>query len=158
MDMGDILYALSITLLMEPLLVSAFFKMDKKAFIISFISNLILNPSMNLALGYIDPDFYYMSLTLFEIMTVIIETLILILLGRKPIMKSLLAVFTANLASFLVGFGLNRIGFDYHVQFVLTMVLLASEVIALSVYLALAFLDVANKEHPSDDRPGQGQR
>ena len=156
--MTDILFALSITLLLEPFLVSVFFRFDKKAFVISYLSNIVLNPAMNLILGQINREYYYMSLTLFEIATILIEAIILFFLLKRKAIRSFLAAISANAVSLGVGLAINQFGIDYHAQFILTNTLLCIDVIALSIYFALLFLDMAKKKDGRNDDAGAGKR
>ena len=155
--MSDILFALSITLFLEPFLVSVFFRFDKKAFVISYLSNIVLNPTMNLILGQISREYYYMSLTLFEIATILIEAIILFFLLKRKAIRSFLAALCANAVSLGVGIAINQLGIDYHAQFILTNVLLCIDVIALSIYFALLFLDMAKKKDGRNDDAGAGK-
>ena len=76
----DILFALSITLLIEPILVSILKKVDYKLFISAFVVNLILNPLMNILLNVLNQDHYYVYLAIFEFSTIILETLIIFII------------------------------------------------------------------------------
>ncbi|MCR5078558.1 MAG: hypothetical protein K6B65_01360 [Bacilli bacterium] len=158
MENLDILFALSITLLIEPIAVYFVFKMEGKAFILSFLYNLLLNPAMNLVLPLLNQDRYYLYLTLFEIATFLLEALLLFLILRKGIVKAILASLLSNLFSLGVGLSFNAMNLPYKVRLILFIAFTTLDIIALGIFLALAFLNVANKEDRGDDRPGKSQR
>ena len=99
-----------------------------------------------------------MSLTLFEIATILIEAIILFFLLKRKAIRSFLAAISANAVSLGVGLVINRFGIDYHAQFILTNILLCIDVIALSIYFALLFLDMAKKKDGRNDDAGAGKR
>lgn len=102
----NFLLPLSITLALETGIYMILKHKDLKLFIVVTIMNLILNPMMNLILLNIPNNYYWLSLSLFEIATVFIESLIVFLFLRKNYAKTLLFAFLANLLSFAIGLSL----------------------------------------------------
>ena len=102
------LLPLSITLALEVGIYMILKHKDLKLFIVVAAMNFILNPLMNLGLYFIyDKTLYWITLSICEVATVFIESLIVYLFMRIKYAKVLLFAFIANLTSFLVGLALN---------------------------------------------------
>ena len=153
----NVLFALSITLMIEPIIVSSMKKFDMKLFITSFGLNVILNATMNCLLIALNQDHYYVYLAIFEFATVIIETLMIFMINKTDLQKTLLFVLLANLASFLVGYILNKVAIYRNVELILTIVfyVIASGFLAFTAVLfALHYED--NKNHQASDNNDNG--
>ena len=99
-----IILPLSITLAVETIIYLSFFRFSKKIFIITSISNIVLNVAMNFGLFYVnDQIVYWTILSLVEITTVVIESLVIFVIGHQKYLKSLLVSLAANVTSFLIG-------------------------------------------------------
>lgn len=105
----SLLFPLSITLLIEPLVSSLSKRFSFFVMITSFVVNLFSNLSMNIVLSFQqDVTIYNIILYSWEIGTVILETLIIFSINKTGFLKTLLFVFLANLASFLIGLLFNQ--------------------------------------------------
>lgn len=97
---------LLLTILTEGLLTALIFRRRKYVYY-SFLCNILTNPTLNLALlvlvNYTGLKYYYTTLAILEIITVIIEAGIWRLLCRFPFLKALSFSLLLNLASFLAG-------------------------------------------------------
>ena len=102
----NILLPLSITLALETGIYMILKHKDLKLFIAVTVMNLILNPAMNIVLLNIANQYYWLFLSIFEVSTVLIESLIVFLFIRKNYAITLLFAFLANLLSFIVGLSL----------------------------------------------------
>lgn len=95
---------LAITLALETGIYMILKHRDLKLFIVASIMNLVLNLSMNIGLYFIkDETIYWVILSISEVSTVMIESLIVYLFTRIKYLKVLLFAFLANLTSFSVG-------------------------------------------------------
>lgn len=109
----SLLFPLSITLLIEPLVSSLSKRFSFFVMITSFVVNLFSNLSMNIVLSFQqDVTIYNIILYSWEIGTVILETLIIFFINKTGFLKTLLFVFLANLASFLIGLLFNQFIFS----------------------------------------------
>ena len=155
----DILFALSITLMIEPIIVSAMKRFNMKLFITSLGLNIILNVTMNLLLYALNQDHYYVYLAIFEFATVIIETLMIFMINKTDLQKTLLFVLLGNLASFLVGIILNKVAIYKNVELILTIVffVITCGLLAFTAVLfALSYED--NKNNKSTNHNDDGNR
>lgn len=100
----NIVLPLAITLALETGVYMILKHRDLKLFIVVSIMNLILNLSMNIGLYFIKDEMtYWLILSISEVSTVLIESLIVYFFMRIKYLKVLLFAFLANLTSFLVG-------------------------------------------------------
>lgn len=77
---------------------------DLKLFIVISIMNLVLNLSMNIGLSFIkDNTIYWIALSISEVATIFIESVVVYLFMKFKYLKVLLFAFLANLLSFIVG-------------------------------------------------------
>ena len=150
----DIIFSLSVTLLIEPSLIWLLTKGNHKTFITSFASNVFLNVGMNVLLLYVvDKQYYYLFLTIFEISTVILETLIIFTINKTDFWKTLLYVFIANLVSFIVGYIFNIFVLDLFVRQILSVIFFifaGSGFIFVFVCFLLSFFKISNSEENND--------
>lgn len=138
----DILLALSITLMVELLIISLFFFKDIKVFISLSLANIVLNLTMNLLIRLMSNDFaYYLFLVLFEIGTVIVEALVLIFICKKSVIKSLLISLLANSSSLSVGLLINSFNPDNKTKMILFITFAVIYTIIFAVNLSFYFLD-----------------
>ena len=138
----DILLALSITLMVELLIISLFFFKDIKVFISLSLANIALNLTMNLLIRLMSNDFaYYLFLVLFEIGTVIVEALVLIFICKKSVIKSLLISLLANSSSLSVGLLINSFNPDNKTKMILFITFVVIYTIIFAVNLSFYFLD-----------------
>lgn len=101
----SILFSLSITLFFETGIYMILKHRDIKLLLIVSVMNLILNPAMNIIFYYAIPDekTYWLALIIAEIMTTLIESVIVFLLMRFKYPKTLLFAFIANATSLAIG-------------------------------------------------------
>ena len=100
----NILLPLSITLAIETGIYMILKHRDLKLFIVVSSMNLILNSSMNIGLYFIqDVTTYWILLTVFEVVTIGLESLILKLFMKFSYLRCLLFSIHANVISFAVG-------------------------------------------------------
>ena len=128
--------ALSITLMVELLVITNFYFKDIRTFLIMSLANMILNVSMNV-LSHFMPNLlgYYIFLISFEIATFIIEALILIFICKKKKVIAFLASFIANAASLGVGLLIYYINPDTKTTIVLIVIFAIIYSLALLVNL-----------------------
>lgn len=153
----DILFALSITLLVEPIIIYLSNLKDYKLFIISFLSNLILNPFMNIALIYLNHDHYYIYLAIFEFSTVILETLIIFFINKNNIRRTLIFVLLANLLSFAIGMMINNLKINHHTEMVIMIIFLSISILSLAFFLILLFFNIFHKKNNTDNNSGDNK-
>lgn len=138
----DILLALSITLMVELLIISLFFFKDIKVFISLSLANIVLNLTMNLLIRLTSNDFaYYLFLVLFEIGTVVVEALVLIFICKKSVIKSLLISLLVNSSSLSVGLLINSFNPDNKTKMILFITFAVIYTIIFAVNLSFYFLD-----------------
>lgn len=156
----DLLFALSITLMIEPIIISSMRKFDLKLFITSLGLNIVLNTTMNFLLIILNQDHYYVYLAIFEFATVIIETLMIFMINKTDLQRTLLMTLLANLASFLVGFILNKVAIYKNVELILTIIffVITCGLLAFTAVLfALHYEDNKNHQATDDDNNGNGE-
>ena len=100
-----ILFPLTITLFIETGIYMILKHRDLKLFLVVSLMNLILNPAMNIIFYFAIPDekTYWLALAIAEILTTLIESLIVFLFMKIKYPKVLLFAFLANAASLVVG-------------------------------------------------------
>ena len=81
---------------------------NMKLFIVVSLLNLLLNPAMNIGLSYInDKTIYWIVLSISEVTTTLIESLVIYLVMRFKYLRVLLFAFIANATSFVIGLSLS---------------------------------------------------
>ena len=81
---------------------------DMKLFIVVSLLNLVLNPLMNVLLSWcIKEEYYWLFLSVFEIFTTLIESLVIWLFIKNKYLRILLFAILANSVSFGVGVALS---------------------------------------------------
>lgn len=99
-----IVFAAALTIALEGWIYNFLKPWSLKLFLITMLMNAILNSAMNLILiNLIDASYYYYFLALFEVLTVIIETLVLFLIFKEGLLRTFLFSLMANLISFSFG-------------------------------------------------------
>jgi hypothetical protein len=145
------LYSLSLTLLVETF-VYLWLKPKSYAFLFAI---LVMNMGLNLTMNFIlmttpNPD-YFASLILYEVLTIVIEALILMMLGialKKAILFSLIA----NLLSYFIGIGMNTINLPVYAYE--TIVLYSMIPITLYISFRL-FQDFFKQPYHSKNKSGK---
>lgn len=100
----NIILPLAITLTLETGIFMILKHRDLKLFIVVSIMNIILNPLMNISLSYVtNKTVYWITLSLAEVLTTFIESLIVYFFLKEKYLKVLLFSFIANATSFIVG-------------------------------------------------------
>ena len=101
----SLIFPLAVTLVIETGAYMILKHRDLKLFLVVSMMNLILNPTMNLVLFLFGTTQinYYIILATSEVLTTIIESLIVFLFMRFKYLKILLFAVIANLSSFLFG-------------------------------------------------------
>ena len=106
----EIFLALVITLAIE---VNTFIFLDRKnifLWLAATAMNIVLNVSMNIILLFIkDAFWYYFTLSTYEIMTFIVEGLIIYFIFKYRFIKCLLVSLIANASSLIVGLIVNQL-------------------------------------------------
>ena len=105
----EIILDLMITLAVE---VNIFIFLERKnifLWLAATVMNIVLNVGMNVLLYYMPTEFWYwFTLWVYEILTFIIEGLIIFFIFKYKLVKCLLVSLIANASSFLVGFTINQ--------------------------------------------------
>ena len=119
----SIVIALMITLAIE-VNIFIFLKRDNiLLWLVASIMNVILNVGMNVLLYFMPTTFWYwFTLSVYEILTLIIEGLIVFLIFKYKFFKCLLVSLIANVASFLVGLLINQFTLNLWLQITLISV------------------------------------
>ena len=103
-----IILPLVITLALETGIYMILKHRDLKLFLVVSGLNIVLNPLMNVCLFALrGSGIYWLSVSTFEILTVLIESLIIFLIMKIKFPKVLLFSFLANALSFGVGISLS---------------------------------------------------
>ena len=103
----NILFPLAITLSIETGIYMILKHKDMRLFIVVSVLNLLLNLGMNFYLSNVSDEFYYwLFLSIYEVLTVIVETLVIFAIFRFKFWKVLLISFIANASSFGIGMAL----------------------------------------------------
>ena len=104
----EIILALMITLAVE---VNIYIFLDRKnifLWLVATIMNIVLNVGMNILLYFMPTEFWYwFTLWIYEILTFIVEGLIIFIVFKYKLVKCLLVSLIANASSFLVGYVIN---------------------------------------------------
>ena len=105
----SIIFPLAVTLVIETGLYMILKHRDLKLFLVVGIMNVILNPTMNIILLQLGdtPLKYWIILIVGEVLTTLIESLIVFLFMKFKYLKILLFAVLANLGSFLIGLALE---------------------------------------------------
>ena len=111
MFVSFIIVPLLLTLFIETGLYMILKHRDLKLFLIVGIMNLLLNPTMNLLLWFFgDTQLnYWLILIVGEVLTTLIESLIVYLFMKFKYLKILLFAFIANASSFFIGLAIEPI-------------------------------------------------
>ena len=103
----NILFPLAITLSIETGIYMILKHRDMRLFIVVSVLNLILNMGMNFYLSSVSDEFqYWLFLSIFEVLTVVVETLVIFAIFQFKFWKVLLISFIANASSFGIGMAL----------------------------------------------------
>ena len=131
-----ILYALLMTLCVEMTVYLFVKPFSYKTFFIMFAFNCLLNPSMNLILNLInDTNIYALCLTIFEVMTTIIEAVILIFVLKYDFVKGILISTLANMLSLFIGSIVNLFIINENGAFICSVLLAIYLFVLLDVIL-----------------------
>ena len=106
-----IIFSLAITLCIETFVYMFLKPRDLKLFIIVSGLNIVLNVTMNIILTYAIKEeiAYWIILSIYEVLTTLVEALLITYLMKFRFLKVLLFAFIANLSSFLVGLALMSV-------------------------------------------------
>lgn len=129
----SIVIALMVTLAIEVNIFIFLKRDDIFLWLTASIMNVILNVGMNVLLYFMPTTFWYwFTLSVYEIVTLIIEGLIVFLIFKYKFFKCLLVSLIANTASFLVGLLINNFTLNLWLQITL-----------ISVFMVLYFVGFA---------------
>ena len=105
MEVLSILFSLAITLCIETWIYMLLNRSSLKLFIVASLMNLVLNTSMNIILTIFGKDnlSYWLILSIYEVMTTLVESLIIFFIFKFKYFKTLLIALIANASSFLIG-------------------------------------------------------
>ena len=111
MEVLSILFNLAITLCIETWIYMLLNRSSLKLFIVASLMNLVLNTSMNIILTIFGKDnlSYWLILSIYEVMTTLVESLIIFFIFKFKYFKTLLIALIANVSSFLIGLVLGSI-------------------------------------------------
>lgn len=128
----SVILPLVITLVIETGIYMILRHRDLKLFLVVSTMNLILNPTMNIMLIVFGdtPMKYWIILSVGEVLTTLIESLIVYAFMKFKYLKILLFAVTANLASFLIGLAFEPLYGN-------KMLLIVSAIIFMLVYIAI---------------------
>ena len=121
-----VIFPLITTLLLETGIYMILKHYDLKLFFVVSIMNLVLNPTMNFILIIFGKDHlsYWLILGIGEVLTTLIESLIVFLFMRFKYLKILLFAVIANAVSFLIGLALDPV-YDYQTVLIVLMIVFA---------------------------------
>ena len=121
-----VIFPLITTMLLETGIYMILKHRDLKLFFVVSIMNLVLNPTMNFILIIFGKDHlsYWLILGIGEVLTTLIESLIVFLFMRFKYLKILLFAVIANAVSFLVGLALDPV-YDYQTALIVLMIVFA---------------------------------
>lgn len=146
--------ALSITLALEGFMYNFLKPWNLKLFLITISMNLVLNPLMNiLLLKLATIHTYSYLLFIFEIITSLIETMILFIVFKKEFAFIMQVAFLANLSSFLVGDILNQFVLEKQGALFCSLffVLITAILFAVDLLVAYSLNKKDNSNHYSRD-------
>ena len=145
------LYSLSLTLLVETF-VYLWLKPKSYGFLLAI---LVMNMGLNLTMNFLlmttpNPD-YFASLILYEVLTIFIEAIFLILLGIT-VRKAILFSFIANLLSYFIGIGMNTINLPVYAYELIALY----SMIPITLYISFRlFQDFFNQPYHSKNKSGK---
>lgn len=121
-----VIFPLITTLLLETGIYMILKHRDLKLFFVVSIMNLVLNPTMNFILIIFGKNHlsYWLILGIGEVLTTLIESLIVFLFMRFKYLKILLFAVIANAVSFLIGLALDPV-YDYQTVLIVLMIVFA---------------------------------
>lgn len=133
-----ILLSLAMTICIETYIYLLLKWRDLKLLAIVTLMNLILNTSMNIILIYCGNNqfTYWLILSIYEVSTIFIESLIIYLFMRFKYFKIMLIALAANISSFLVGLALSPLFQIQIVAIILTIIFFLG-------YLAIYFICIS---------------
>ena len=136
-----ILFPLAITLLIETGIYMILKHKDLKLFLVVSIMNLLLNPLMNIALIYLGKDAisYWVTLSVSEVLTILIESLIVLIFMKFKYHKILLFAFIANLVSFLIGLAVDPI-YDHRIVLMIVTIMCILGYLAIYTVVFISFI------------------
>ena len=142
----SILFPLSLTLVIETGLYMILKHRDLKLFLVVSIMNLFLNPTMNIVLLLFGDTAikYWIILSIGEVLTTLIESLVVYIFMKFKYLKILIFAVIANLASFLIGLAFEFLYENQTALIIATIVLLLGY-IAIYLVILLSFIQ-RNKE------------
>lgn len=142
----SILFPLSLTLVIETGLYMILKHRDLKLFLVVSIMNLFLNPTMNIILLLFGDTAikYWIILSIGEVLTTLIESLVVYIFMKFKYQKILIFAVIANLASFLIGLAFEFLYENQTALIIATIVLLLGY-IAIYLVILLSFIQ-RNKE------------
>ena len=146
MPLISVLFSLSITLLIETGIYMILKHRDLKLLLIVSLLNLVLNPAMNLIVFYFAKDevTYWVILSIYEVMTTLVESLVIFLLMKFKYLKTLLFALLANASSFLIGLLLRPVYETKTTVIVLTLLFFLG-------YLFIYLFDLISFVHTNHD-------
>lgn len=132
----SILFPLMVTLVIETGLYMVLKHRDLKLFLVVGSMNIILNPTMNIIL-LMNGDTelkYWLILAIGEVLTTVIESIIVLLFMKIKYLKVLLFAITANMGSFLIGLAFRPVYENKTILIILTIFFLLAY---LAIYLVV---------------------
>lgn len=153
-----ILFALLVTLIVETLVYFFALKKSLKFLLTIFIMNIVLNVSMNATLLLAKSEVtYYLLLLGFEILTIIIEALIIGLMFKIKFKSALSTSFLANFLSFVIGNGFYAFNIIDQEKGPSFWTLIIFSIITLLVFGLLSFLPFNKDDRKDNKRNNDGE-
>ncbi len=134
--------------MVEPFVCSLINRFSFKIFLTSTIANIFLNVGMNLLLSIAENESYYIILACFEVVTVILEILIIKLLCQTKTSRTIWLVLLANVASLVLGLCFNL--FSNQISELVKIIILIISFLIFALFFVLILLyNRFNKEDKS---------
>lgn len=149
-----IIFALALTIALEGWVYNFLKPWNLKLFLVTMVMNSILNVAMNLVLtNLINPANYYYFLALFEVLTIVIETLILFLIFKEKLLKTFLFSLGANIVSLSFGLFINQFITSEKGAIIgsLICVVVAGILLGINLFLAGALYRINNSKNRKDN-------
>lgn len=153
--MMHIIFALALTIALEGWIYNFLKPWSLKLFLVTMVMNSILNVAMNLILtNLINPANYYYFLALFEVLTIVIETLVLFLIFKEKPLKTFLFSLAANIVSLSFGLFINQFITSEKGAMIgsLICVVVAGILLGINLFLAGAFYSINNSKNHKDNQ------
>ncbi len=148
-DMLELLFPLAITLAIEVPIYLLMRWRNLKLFIVASVSNIVLNLLMNILLTRFSGNDYYLFLGLYEVLTTLVEALIIFLVCKSKYIETLLHALAANMTSFIVGLLLNYL-YDLQALIVVLTILFFAAYAFVGAITVIHYVKTRGKENANE--------